>query len=151
MKTTPCNSGTKVRVRPTPKRLMGLAAAFQQHHQQTQQCGYDQRSTVSGPISGGSSGSPTKRQRRYQQAASVGATSRSGSTCGKVYAMRQKLIQKHYDTKCRVGGIGGGVSIWPAMDDMRLSRHDAAKVFLSCSLLVISTALLFVFLHGNPK
>ena len=71
---------------------------------------------------------------------------------GSVYARQRTLERLHHDAKSRlagVSGVGGGVSLWPAMDDMRLSRSDAVQ--LSCVSLVLMAAagMLFMMYHGT--
>ena len=73
-------------------------------------------------------------------------------TRGTVYAAQRELVRKHYEAKSkidRIGGIGGGVSIWPAMDDMRLSKTDAVKMALICMALVAATMATFYCFHGQ--
>ncbi len=74
----------------------------------------------------------------------------SGSSV--VQATQKLLAQKHYEAKSNlegVSGVGGGVSIWPAMDDMRLSRQDAFLLAKVCLGLVIATIAIFWWFHGK--
>lgn len=69
-----------------------------------------------------------------------------------VQEAQRVLIQKHNEAKSKlegVSGIGGGVSIWPAMDDMRLSREDALQLVKLCLCLVMVTAAIFYCCHGK--
>lgn len=71
---------------------------------------------------------------------------------GSVYAAQKMLAKKHHEAKSRlagVSGVGGGVSLWPAMDDMRLSRSDALQLILVCTLLVAATIAVFYSMHGE--
>ena len=71
---------------------------------------------------------------------------------GTVYAAQRELVRKHYEAKSkidRISGIGGGVSIWPAMDDMRLSQADAIKMAFICAALVVATMVTFYCFHGQ--
>ena len=67
---------------------------------------------------------------------------------GSVRARRKELERLHHEAKSRREGVGGGVSLWPAMDDMRLSRRDTVQLTLLCLLLSGCTAALFTALHG---
>ena len=76
----------------------------------------------------------------------------SSVTRGTVYAAQRELVRKHYEAKSkidRISGIGGGISIWPAMDDMRLSQSDAVKMALICVALVAATMATFYCFHGQ--
>ena len=68
-----------------------------------------------------------------------------------VLARQRELERLHHEAKSRlegVGGVGGGVSLWPAMDDMRLSMRDAVTLAFLCLFLTLSTAVMFLLLHG---
>ena len=71
---------------------------------------------------------------------------------GSVMARQRELERLHHEAKSRlegVGGIGGGVSLWPAMDDMRLSRSDAVQLAFLCLSLILSTTAVFFMCHGT--
>lgn len=73
---------------------------------------------------------------------------------GAVYAAQRELVRKHYEAKSRIdgiSGIGGGVSMWPAMDDMRLSRGDTLKLFVICVGLLAATVAVFYSFHGEES
>ena len=72
-----------------------------------------------------------------------------GST---VYAAQQELVRKHHEAKSKIGcisGLGGGISIWPAMDDMRLTWDDTARLVAVCVTLVVVTIATFHWFHGE--
>ena len=64
--------------------------------------------------------------------------------------VRASLLVKHQEAKDRIDSlcVGGGISIWPNMEDMRLSKCDVAILVLEAVFLCISTYFLFNFLHG---
>ena len=71
---------------------------------------------------------------------------------GSVYARQRTLENLHHDAKSRLegmSGVGGGVSLWPAMDDMRLSRSDAVQLSCLSLSLMAATGILFVMYHGR--
>ena len=71
---------------------------------------------------------------------------------GVVYAMQRALEKKHHEAKSRlegVSGVGGGVSMWPTMEDMRLSRSDALQLAYLSLVLVGTTGLVFWMCHGQ--
>lgn len=71
---------------------------------------------------------------------------------GYVYAAQRELMKKHHEAKSRVhsvSGVGGGVSMWPAMDDMRLTRREANWLVVSCGVLIIGTMSVFLACHGG--
>eukprot|EP00062_Callorhinchus_milii_P007721 gi/632949658/ref/XP_007890287.1/ PREDICTED: uncharacterized protein LOC103177777 [Callorhinchus milii] len=63
---------------------------------------------------------------------------------------REILQEKHLKAKSSVDKIpvGGGVSLWPEMDNMRLSKGEVVTVTLLSLLLCFSVFLLFKYLHG---
>ena len=68
-----------------------------------------------------------------------------------VFAAQKELTRKHHDAKSRVegvSGLGGGVSLWPAMDDMRLSVDDTRWLVIMCGILVAATVAIFFSCHG---
>ena len=68
---------------------------------------------------------------------------------GSVLATQRALQAKHHEAKSRldgVSGIGGGVSLWPAMDDMRLSRGDIVQlVYLSLILASVTGGVFWAY------
>lgn len=75
-----------------------------------------------------------------------------GKKVGFVYAAQRELERKHHDAKSKVhgmSGLGGGVSLWPAMDDMRLSRREVNWLVISSGVLVIATMSVFLACHGQ--
>ena len=71
---------------------------------------------------------------------------------GYIHAAQQELEKMHHKAKSNVAGIsgvGGGVSIWPAMDDMRLSRNDLKWLVVVCVVLVTMTFATFFICHGK--
>ena len=65
----------------------------------------------------------------------------------KVQTLRQRLNRLHHEAKSK-DGVGGGVSLWPAMDDMRLSKEDVWRLVAVCVSLVVVTVTMFNFYHG---
>ena len=45
--------------------------------------------------------------------------------------------------------VGGGISIWPEMENMRLSKSETIYLSISCIFLIITTSFLFLKLHGK--
>ena len=75
-----------------------------------------------------------------------------GRQSGYIYAAQRELMKKHHEAKSRVhsvSGVGGGVSLWPAMDDMRLTRREANWLVISCGLLILGTMSVFLACHGG--
>lgn len=69
-----------------------------------------------------------------------------------VYARQRALEKMHHAAKSRlegVSGLGGGVSLWPAMDDMRLSRSDAVQLSCTSLVLMVATGIIFLIYHGK--
>ncbi|XP_048861396.1 uncharacterized protein LOC125728538 isoform X1 [Brienomyrus brachyistius] len=65
---------------------------------------------------------------------------------------RQKLLQqKHQRAKESVDrlAVGGGVSLWPEMDSMRLSAEEGVVLGLLCVVVTFATCYLFKYLHGS--
>lgn len=72
----------------------------------------------------------------------------------KVQELREELDRRHHQAKSNLkdgasAGAGGGVSLWPAMDDMRLSKEEVWKLAGLCVLLVACTWATFHFYHGE--
>lgn len=71
---------------------------------------------------------------------------------GSVYTKQRALDKMHHAAKSRlegVSGLGGGVSLWPAMDDMRLSRSDAVQLSCTSLVLMVATGIIFATYHGE--
>ena len=69
-----------------------------------------------------------------------------------VYATQRELAKRHYEAKSKldgISGIGGGVSMWPAMDDMRLTSADTVRLAAICVVLVLTTVAVFYAFHGR--
>lgn len=93
--------------------------------------------------------SPTLIQLQKENQASA---KKEKKVAGNMVQSKQRELERlHHEAKSRVeavGGVGGGVSLWPAMDDMRLSKSDAIQLIFFCLFLVLSTSALFFILHG---
>ena len=65
-------------------------------------------------------------------------------------SQQQILADKHHSAKSRVQGlgVGGGVSIWPQMDNMRLTRPEVLCLIASSVVFMVITIHLFYQLHG---
>ncbi|XP_072372069.1 uncharacterized protein [Scyliorhinus torazame] len=64
---------------------------------------------------------------------------------------KQRLLQeKHLKAKSLVDKIpvGGGISLWPEMDDMRLTKREVLVLIISSLLLIFAVVTLFEYLHG---
>uniref|UniRef100_W5ML40 Uncharacterized protein n=1 Tax=Lepisosteus oculatus TaxID=7918 RepID=W5ML40_LEPOC len=65
---------------------------------------------------------------------------------------KQKLLQeKHEKAKESLDklAVGGGVSLWPEMDNMRLTAEEGFVLFISCVLMILSVFLVFRYLHAD--
>ncbi|XP_061174490.1 uncharacterized protein LOC133183564 [Saccostrea echinata] len=72
-------------------------------------------------------------------------------TPGRVNKDKHALINKHLDTKHNMDrlSVGGGVSLWPDMEDMRLSLPEILKLGALCFSLFSLVIILFTKLHGD--
>ncbi|XP_072452083.1 uncharacterized protein [Chiloscyllium punctatum] len=64
---------------------------------------------------------------------------------------KQKILQeKHLKAKSSLDKIpvGGGISLWPDMDDMRLTKREVLVLAISSLLLIFAVVTLFEYLHG---
>ncbi|XP_051876124.1 uncharacterized protein LOC127572668 [Pristis pectinata] len=64
---------------------------------------------------------------------------------------KQKLLQeKHLKAKSSVDKIpiGGGISLWPEMDNMRLTRGEVIGLAITSFLLSAAVFVMFEYLHG---
>lgn len=64
--------------------------------------------------------------------------------------VRTTLLHKHQEAKNRVDSlnVGGGISIWPEMNDMRLTNRDVVSLASAGILLCLATIFMFSVLHG---
>lgn len=70
----------------------------------------------------------------------------------RVLASQRELARKHHKAKSRLeglSGLAGGVSLWPAMDDMRLSVDDMKSLVVMCGILIAATVAIFFGCHGE--
>ena len=65
-----------------------------------------------------------------------------------VATRRRELIAKHLESKSKPP-VGGGVTMWPAMDDMRLNRNDVIFLSAFCLALILCTCATVIAIHGN--
>ncbi|KAL4227589.1 hypothetical protein ACF0H5_013032 [Mactra antiquata] len=73
-------------------------------------------------------------------------------TPGRLLKEKQSLlVRKHEETRRKVDSlnIGGGVSIWPEMDSMRLTMKDVKHLILGCVILIAVTVASFLAVHGQ--
>lgn len=73
---------------------------------------------------------------------------------GSVYSKQRALERLHHEAKSRVegvNGVAGGVSLWPAMDDMRLSKSDSMQLLCLCLVLMAATGTVFMTYHSRTK
>lgn len=68
-----------------------------------------------------------------------------------VTGLQEELAKKHHEAKSRVAelSVGGGVSLWPSMDDMRLNSWDVLSLTALCCILMFVVVKGFFFLHGQ--
>lgn len=68
---------------------------------------------------------------------------------GRVHLLREELDRLHQKAKSNVGDLaGGGVSLWPEMDNMRLSRGELWRLVTLCCALFLGTLIFFLYFHG---
>ena len=60
------------------------------------------------------------------------------------------LVRKHETARQRVDNVnvGGGVSLWPDMENMRLNNQEVLQLAVLCAGLAAGVTLTFAFLHG---
>ncbi|KAH3859639.1 hypothetical protein DPMN_102457 [Dreissena polymorpha] len=60
------------------------------------------------------------------------------------------LSQKHEESRRKIDSlnVGGGVSLWPEMEKMRLTATDIQTIVLMNIALSITVAASFYFVHG---
>ncbi|XP_076443525.1 uncharacterized protein LOC143282010 isoform X2 [Babylonia areolata] len=64
---------------------------------------------------------------------------------------QRELIHKHEQIRQNSDrlNVGGGVTLWPNMNQMRLSGKEIAALVLACLVLVVLMGVLFLQLHGE--
>ena len=76
------------------------------------------------------------------------------SLLGRLLKDKQSLlVRKHESARQRVDSmnVGGGVSLWPEMESMRLTDEEAIHLAAVCVALIAFVIALFYFLHGISK
>lgn len=70
---------------------------------------------------------------------------------GSLEDVRATLLHKHQKAKNRIDtlNVGGGVSIWPNMDDMRLTNGEVVGLLSASVVLCLMTVCLFNTVHGE--
>ena len=72
----------------------------------------------------------------------------------RVQELQKELDKLHHEAKSRVKEgvcVGGGVALWPAMQDMRLSRDEVWKLAVLSVGLMLSTFAVFHVYHGRYR
>ncbi|XP_071845700.1 uncharacterized protein [Apostichopus japonicus] len=70
-------------------------------------------------------------------------------TPGRTYQTQQILMRKHQKAKSNAEKcVGGGISLWPGMDNMRLTPSDLWSLVANVVTLFVLTLGAFSFLHG---
>ncbi|XP_069755747.1 uncharacterized protein [Narcine bancroftii] len=64
---------------------------------------------------------------------------------------RKVLQEKHLKAKSFAGkiAIGGGISLWPEMDNMRLTKGEVIGLAITSLLLGLTVFIIFEYLHGT--
>ncbi|PIK52587.1 hypothetical protein BSL78_10529 [Apostichopus japonicus] len=71
-------------------------------------------------------------------------------TPGRTYQTQQILMRKHQKAKSNAEKcVGGGISLWPGMDNMRLTPSDLWSLVANVVTLFVLTLGAFSFLHGK--
>lgn len=70
---------------------------------------------------------------------------------GRVVKDRQLLMKKHLEARQKADTlhIGGGFTLWPNMDDMRLNKQEGIQLLLTCVLLFCFVIFAFYKIHGK--
>ncbi|XP_074660716.1 uncharacterized protein LOC141913154 [Tubulanus polymorphus] len=74
------------------------------------------------------------------------------NTPGSRLKEKQKILtQKHQEAKGKLDAVnvGGGISLWPEMENMRLTKQEVVNLMAVCLLLLLATISLFQWLHGE--
>jgi hypothetical protein len=70
----------------------------------------------------------------------------------KIAAKQRELTRKHQEAKSNIEncpGLGGGVTLWPTMNDMRLSKRETIHLVFLSTFLTIGCIAVFYSLHGS--
>lgn len=81
----------------------------------------------------------------------TGGRGRATRVQSNVEAKQRVLATKHQNAKssaCQVVGVGGGVTMWPGMDDMRLSQRETVQLTAVAVCLIAGSMCLFIYMHG---
>ena len=94
--------------------------------------------------------SPTLMRLRSSSAAEPCDTKRRGKATkldSNIEAKQRVLTSKHLSAKSGPG-VGGGITMWPGMDDMRLSQRETLQLTAVALCLIVGNLCLFMYLHG---
>ena len=80
----------------------------------------------------------------------VGGGRRATRIQSNIEAKQRLLSTMHQTAKSSlvVGRMGGGVTMWPGMDDMRLSQRETVQLTAVAVCLVVGSMCLFHYMHG---
>ena len=72
-------------------------------------------------------------------------------TVGVFKARQDLLIRKHESARNRSDSlsVGGGVSLWPDMQRMRLTRAEGGALVVISMALVVLSVIVFTLIHGK--
>ena len=70
---------------------------------------------------------------------------------GKMRERQSILLKKHHNAKSKASSlnVGGGVALWPEMDNMRLMRDETVMLIGVALLLITVTIGFFQIIHGD--
>lgn len=94
--------------------------------------------------------SPTLMRLRSSSSDDPRDTGRRGKATkldSNIEAKQRVLTSKHQSAKSGPG-VGGGITMWPGMDDMRLSQTESLQLTAVALCLVVGSMCLFMYLHG---
>ena len=94
--------------------------------------------------------SPTLMRLRSGSSVDPSDTGRRGKATklhSKIEAKQRVLTSKHQSARSGPG-VGGGITMWPGMDDMRLSQTETLQLTAAALCLVVGSMCLFMYLHG---
>ena len=97
--------------------------------------------------------SPTLMRLRSGSSADSRDTGRRGKATklhSNIEAKQRELTSKHQSAKSGPG-VGGGITMWPGMDDMRLSQTETLQLTAAALCLIVGSMCLFMYLHGAPN